>query len=73
MPAYCGRFKIRQHSQLLSDSGQKHGLAEWRNGRRRARILLHAQREGPPRAKEEAVLGAGRIGIVSEKLQASYV
>ena len=66
-------FKIRKCYHLLSDGGEKHGFAEWRNGRRRARILLHAQREGPPRAKEEAVLGAGRIGIVSEKLQASYV
>ena len=29
--------------------------------------------EGPPRAREKGVLDAGRIGLVSEKLQAFYV
>ena len=36
---------------LLSDGGEKCGLDKWRNGRRRARLLLHAQREGPARAR----------------------
>ena len=38
-----------------------------------SRLLLHANREGPPRAGEEGVLDAGRIRLVSEKLQAFYV
>ena len=41
--------------------------------RRRARLLLHAQRDRPPRAREEEVLDAGRIRLVSKKLQAFYV
>ena len=58
---------------LLSDGGEKHGLAEGRYGRRCARLLLRAQREGPPIAREEGELDAGRITIVRDKLQAFYV
>ena len=47
-----------------------YGLAEWPNGRRRARRLLHAQREGPPRSRNEVVFGTGRMILVSDKLQA---
>ena len=47
---YC-RFKIRKCSRVLSDGGENSGTADWRNGRRRARLLLHAQRDGPPRAR----------------------
>ena len=43
------------------------------NGRRRGRLLPHAQHEGPPRAREERVLDTSRIILVSEKLQAFYV
>ena len=35
--------------------------------------MLHAQREGLPRAREEGVLDASRIRLVSEELQAFYV
>ena len=42
------------------------------NGRRRARLCLRGQREGPPRATQQGVLDAGRIRLVSEKLQAFY-
>ena len=58
---------------MLSDGGEKYGLAEWRNGRRRSRLLIHAQREGLPRAREWGVLDAGEIRLVPEKLQAFYV
>lgn len=61
MSAYYCRFKIRKWYHLLSDGGQKHGLAEWRNGRRRSRPLPHAQRDGPPRTREKGVRDAGRI------------
>ena len=70
MPAYYCRFKIEKCYNLLSDGGEKYGLAEWRTGRRRARLLLRAQREGPPRAREEGVRDADLIRLVSEKLQA---
>ena len=60
--AHHCRYKIlRKKNHLLCGGGEKDGLAEWRNGRRRDRVLLHAQREGPPRAREEGVLDAGRI------------
>ena len=35
--------------------------------------MLHAQREGSPRAREKGVLDAGQIRLVPEKLQAFYV
>ena len=63
----------RKSYHLLSGGGEKYGLAEWRNGRWRARLLLHAQREGPPRAREEGVLDAGRFILASKKLQAFFV
>ena len=72
MPAYYCRFKRRKWAHLLSDGGEKYGLAEWRNWRRRARLLLHAQLEGPPKTREEEVLDAGRIRLILEKLQAFY-
>ena len=75
MPAaYECRFKIYENVIIcLSDGGAKYGLAEWRNGRRRTRLLLYGQLEGPPRAGEEGVLDTGRIILVSEKLQAFNV
>ena len=71
MPAdYC-LFKIRKGSHLLSDGSEKYGLAEWRNGRRRARLSLHAEREGPQESQRGsgATVDAGRIRLVTEKLQ----
>ena len=59
-----------QKTKMFSSFGEKYGLTEWRNGQLRARLLLHTQREGPPKAREQAVLYAGRNRLVSEKLQA---
>ena len=73
MPSYYLRFQIRKCSHLLSDGGETYGLTEWRNGRRWARLLLRAQRQGSARAREEGVLDVGRIRSVSEKLQAFCV
>ena len=74
MPVDYGSFEIRRKCpHLFSDVGEKYGLAEWRNGRRRVRLLLHAQHEGPPGAKDERLLHAGRIMLVSDNLQAFYV
>ena len=66
-------FQIHKCFHLLSNGSEKYGLPEWRNGRRWVRLLLRAQREGPPRTREEEMLDAGRIRLVSEKLQAFYV
>ena len=60
-------FKLRKCSRLRSDVGEKYGLAEWRNRHRRARLLLRSQRERRPRAREEGVLDAGRIRLVSRR------
>ena len=73
MPAYGRRFKLRKCSHLLFDGGEKYGLAEWREGCRRACLWLHAQRKGLPRAQEDGMLDAGRSILVSEKLQAFYI
>ena len=73
MPAYYGCFRIRKCFHLLSDGGEKYVLAEGQDGRRRARLLLHTQREGTSRPREEGVRHAGRTRFVSEKLQAFYV
>ena len=69
--SYCS-FKVRNVSHLLSDGGERYGLAGWENGRRRARLLLHVRREAGPKGREEGVLDVGRIGLVPEKLQAFY-
>ena len=70
--ATVSKYKVKC-SDVLSDGGEKYGLAEWRHARRRALLSLRTQREGPPRAKEEGVLDAGRIRSVSENSQTFYV
>ena len=45
-------------------------LAGWRDGHRRARFLLRAQREGLPQAGEEGLLDPGRIRLTLEMLEA---
>ena len=50
-----------------------YGLAEWRNLRRRDRLLLHAQRVGPPKARERGVIDDGQFRLVSEWLQGFFV
>ena len=74
----CARchFKIRKRSHLLlSDGAEQCGLAEWRNGRRWARLLqrTRATRRASERQIGRGVLGDGRIRLVSEMLQAFFV
>ena len=60
---------MRKCPHLQSDGAEKYSLAEWRNGRRRAHLLIRTQREGPQRAREEGVLDGGRIRLVSVNFQ----
>ena len=56
-------FELRKCFYLLSDAGETYGLGEGEPGRRRARLLLHAKREGRVASQSQGVRGARRRSI----------